>query len=331
MTLPRSVSCHPVHLRPLRESDADALCAAYGAGQDDDVDPARTPEEARTAILAYASDFASGRRLVYGIFREKELVGTGTITSADARAMNVGLWLSESARGGGLGMASVVALTEIAIRFLGADRAEIWCAPDNIAMTRIAERAGYEYVATLPRWMLRANGERFDQSVWRLDARVWTPRASVRVANEPAEPESWRVWSAVACHLRTRYTIAEDKPYYCELAVPVTLHGASYWQTVCVQQSSAADEEWLVLRAPVGGESMLSHTAAVHHNANLVAGALAVEDGFHVLRYGVSPNAITTDGIDRIVRILADEAVNLRTARVATTSHHFNAFSEFAD
>jgi RimJ/RimL family protein N-acetyltransferase len=331
MTLPRSVTCHPVHLRPLRESDAAALCAAYGAGQDDDVDPARTPEEALALIFAYASELGSGSRLVYGIFCDRELVGTGAVTAADARAMNVGLWLSQSARGRGFGTAAVIALTEIAIRCVGADRAEIWCSPENAAMIRIAERAGYEYVATLPRWMLRANGERFDQCVWRLDARAWTSRADIRVAHEPPESDSWRVWSAVASHLRTQYAVAEERAYYCELAVPVSMHGASHWQSVCVEQSRAAAEEWLVLRAPVGGETMFSHTAAIHHNARLVAGALAVEDGFHVLRYGVSPSVITTDGIDRIVRILADEAVNLRTAFVATPLHHFHAFSEFAD
>ena len=332
MPLPESVHTARVQLRTLRLEDADALCTAYGTGALEDADPCRTPDEARAAILTWARDFAAGDRLVYGIFSADVLVGTGVITPSDARAVNIGLWLAESARGAGVGTAAVSALTEIGVRCVGAERAELWCEPTNVAMMSVAARVGYTHVAALPQWRLRSDGTRRDVSMWRADATAWTPLDDVHLAMAPAPmSEADRVWALVTGHLRARYAIAVELPLFCELAVEVERADGVHVQSVLVHQSRVAGRPWLTLRAPVGNEQALSHHAALHHNTVLAAGALALEEGMFVLRYGLPPTSITVDGIDCLVRLLADEAVRLRAQTRATISHHSTAFADFAD
>ncbi len=336
MSLPHSLSCPRIHLRVLRASDAEALRTASRGVELDDVEPSRTLPEARIAIQTYENDIATGKRLVYGIFRADTgaLAGVGTITPTDARAMNIGLWLATDARGLGLGAATVVALSDVAVRWAGADRLELWCDPTNTAMVRAARSAGYQHVATLPSWTLRADGVRYDQMLWTLAASTWTPRDDIRVVEVDAAPaltQSERVWSSVSSFLGTRFAIASEAPMSCELAVEVTLPECTQRQRVLVEQSWAFDQPWLILRAPVGDETLLSHSAALHHSALLAAGALTIERGMHVLRYGVPPNSITVDGLTCLVRMLADEAVRLRAFRAPTAHHHATAFAAFAE
>ena len=333
-----------IRLRRLVSSDGTALHAAATCSHDLDpsVERIDSIEMALDVIAAYARQFELGVRFVYGLFDGEALVGCGAIqpTDIDRRratpsggasaevtiaACNVGLWLVDTARGHGFGAEVTGALATTAFRWLGAERVELWCEPSNEAMVHIAEKLGFAHVARLPRWVRATDGTWRDQTIWRLDR---DPAIDLAVSEPVGDPH----WLPIRAHLCARYSIVIETERTIAIAVDVAFaSGQRFVQHVVVERGAVGCMPWLLIRTPIAREDALTPRTALLHSASLAAGAVTLEAGYYVLRYGVDPLGLHSARLDQIVMLLAHEAVRLRERDVAEDGAVSDAFAAFTD
>ena len=319
--LPSLLRTSRICLRRLQRDDAPALYAAIASTPDLDpsVEPLASATDALGAIAAYARQFEHGARFVYGIFDADALVGCGAIQPTEVGACNVGLWLASVARGRGFGTATIAVLAAAALRWLGVERVELWCEPTNAAMVRTAQRVGFTHEATLRRWV---RGR--DQMIWRLEQ---APDVELDAAAPVAGD---RTWAPIRAHLHARHPVVAETERTLAIAVDVAFaSGARFVQHVVVECGEVGHSPWLMIRTPVAREDVLAPRAALLHVATLAVGALALEDELYVLRHGIAP--VAGGHLDKIISMLAHEAVRLRELDVAEPGAIAHAFAAFTD
>lgn len=344
---PDALTTPRLQLRCLQQADAPQLRDAFLRSRDDleeQTEPVDTLEAASAAIARYAALFEGARShgpasLVYGLFDpgSRELVGCGAIEPAQPRAFNLAVWIDAAARGRGHATAAIATLTAAAFRWLGAGRTEIWCDRTNHGMVRIAERVGYTHEVTLRRWSLPSAGDQRDQMIWRFDADAYPTSNLVELAISTDEPRprasrSEEAWARLAAHLVATHAVVREGDQSCELAVEVVFDsGRRHLQPVIVEQGDVGGGPWLIVRALVGPDDLLSVHTALQHSATLAAGALTLENGHYVLRHGAAADEITPRGVNRIVWFLAREAARLREGEGVGVEAQVQAFAGYID
>lgn len=94
------------------------------------------------------------------------LGGCGLHPRAEPGSYEVGYWLREDACGHGVGTELGSALVQIAFDALSAHRVELWCATDNPASGRIAEKLGFTEDGVLRARRPGGDGSRTDMRVF---------------------------------------------------------------------------------------------------------------------------------------------------------------------
>lgn len=322
MDIPTSLRNAALHLRRLDLSDALALmAAARAAGHVDGLDACGTLHEARALIARYELEAQRGSQLVYGVFSPDgaTLLGCAHVMPVSS-AVQIGTWLTASARGQGLGRASIAALCELCDRWLGAPRLELWCALDNTPMRRIAAACGFREIASPG-----------DHGCWLREERVSEPTLFALPDTRPRPTQIESVWTCIVEHLHATHEVTDEWATACDVALEVPLAEGATRQIVTVEHGSVGGAPWLMLRATVGPQDRIDGREALRHNGTLAIGALAIEDGLHVIRHGVCPAGIGVDGIDRLIEHVGHEAARLRQRGKPASSPHFAAFAAFAD
>jgi hypothetical protein len=95
--------------------------------------------------------------------------------------------------------------------------------------------------------------------------------------------------------------------------------------------AEAHAQAWLVIQATVDHEDRWVSRSALHYNATLAIGAVALVAGDYVVRHAIPLGRSTIEEIDETIAILAEEAAALRCSFVAGSSHADTPFAQFAD
>lgn len=142
---------------------------------------------ARAYLQYYATEQASDRGRLYGIWRDGILSG-GTLFrafDADAGVCEIGVWLSPQAEGNGLVSCAVTHMIDWAVQVRGMVRVEWHNDPDNIRSAAVARRVGMTREGVLRSTSVR-NGRRHDTEVWAVLASDWL--AGRAVHNDVGNP-----------------------------------------------------------------------------------------------------------------------------------------------
>jgi RimJ/RimL family protein N-acetyltransferase len=148
-------------LRSWSAADADALLAAY-------TDPeiqrwhARTVEsrqEAEDLITQYNQGWQKEAAASWAI-TDPAVLGRVAfrIIDLDGGTAEIAYWVTAAARGRGVAVRAVIALSRWALDDLGLHRLDLQHAVANTASCRVADKAGYAYEATLRSSVLHADG-----------------------------------------------------------------------------------------------------------------------------------------------------------------------------
>lgn len=98
----------------------------------------------------------AGRSLSFAIWCSDQLIGQitlGGISYGAQRGAHIGYWIDQSYANRGLMTAAVVEVTRFAFDQLRLHRIEIALRPENSASKRVAEKAGYMYEGSRPRYL----------------------------------------------------------------------------------------------------------------------------------------------------------------------------------
>jgi RimJ/RimL family protein N-acetyltransferase len=117
------------------------------------------------------------QRLPVGIFDASTglLVGCSGLERIDwqVRDFEIGYWLRPSAQGHGYAHETVMLLTTLAFRRLGANRVQIRMDPRNSRSERVAQRLGFEMEGTLRNCMPDVNGAPSDRRIYALTPELY--------------------------------------------------------------------------------------------------------------------------------------------------------------
>ena len=331
MDTPTCLATSTLVLRRLNLADASTLRAAYlAAGDVVGMESCATVEDAAVAIAAFELDARRGARLVYGVCDRATgaLHGLASLMATPTGAAQIGIWLTASTRGAGVGRAAVAALCEVAARWLRPSALELCCDAENAPMIRVAERLGFTRTATVPGWSPRPDGTHADLVIWRARPEA---TATLEVVASSIPDLRACLWTAASVHLTATRSVRAEAPLACELAIEVVLPSGSCSQIVVVELGTAGGRPWLMLRAPVGREDMLEVTDTLRHNATLAIGALALAAGGHELRYGMFAESTSVAALDGAIDLLAHEAARLRMLGRSSAASHAAAFAAYAD
>ncbi len=162
-------------MRPLEPWQAAEFAAYTDAHRDELADTipwAETVVDEQTAhsfLQRYADGAANDERRIYGLYVGGELVG-GTLFRVFDLACStceIGVWLSEEARGRGLVTEAVRAMVDWAVDVRGIHRVEWRCSPENTASSAVAKRLGMRLEGVL-RESFTHRGRAEDVEVWAL-------------------------------------------------------------------------------------------------------------------------------------------------------------------
>ena len=132
-------------------------------------DGRRRADRADSFLQRYADGAANDERRIYGLYVGDELVG-GTLFRVFDLACStceIGVWLSEEARGRGLVTEAVRAMIDWAMDVRGIHRVEWRCSPENTASSAVAKRLGMRLEGVL-RESFPHRGRAEDVEVWAL-------------------------------------------------------------------------------------------------------------------------------------------------------------------
>jgi RimJ/RimL family protein N-acetyltransferase len=158
-------------LRPWREDDLDAVWAAV---QDPELrrwnDTGSGSRADAAARLARRRDWSSGDHASFAVVGASsgELLGSVSLHSID-RDMGdaeVGYWTVASARGRGVAVRAVLAVSAWAFADLPVDRLQLFHAVENAASGRVAAKAGFTLEGRLRRSHRYGDGVKHDELLW---------------------------------------------------------------------------------------------------------------------------------------------------------------------
>ena len=122
-------------------------------------------------LLGMRGRFDLGLDFTFGIFVGGEgrfIGGTGLHPRVGPDALEIGYWIDRDWQGRGLVSEAVQALCAVAVKFMGARRVEIRCAPTNARSRAIPERLGFHLDGTLREAGMSGIGEVEDRMIWTL-------------------------------------------------------------------------------------------------------------------------------------------------------------------
>ena len=158
-----------VLVRPLRESDAQALFEAVAESRDHlrpwlpFADEHQTVQESRDWILHEMANWLLRENMIAGIWETTTNRYVGGIglhpRNWESRYFEIGYWLRASATGHGYTTEAVHLLTDYAFTQLAATRVEIRCDERNVRSAAVAQRLGFMQEARLRNEQLAPDGK----------------------------------------------------------------------------------------------------------------------------------------------------------------------------
>ncbi|WP_138735909.1 GNAT family N-acetyltransferase [Modestobacter excelsi] len=165
---PVSLSVDELMLRPWREDDAEAVCAAsrdpllrrWNGEERTTLDGARAW---LTRIAGWSTEHCSWAVEDGGV-----LVGSMSLHEIDlAQAVGeVGYWMVPAARGRGIAVRCTRAVCRWGFAALELDRIQLFHAVENTASARVAAKAGFTQEGRLRRSYRYPDGVRHDELLW---------------------------------------------------------------------------------------------------------------------------------------------------------------------
>ncbi|PZF96760.1 GNAT family N-acetyltransferase [Micromonospora deserti] len=155
---PATASAPELVLRPWRDTDAEALLAAYR----DPVlrrhtrVPVTNPAEARRWLAGTRADWHAGRRFSFAVVEphpgEATLVANVVLKNVapGTPGAEVGYWTAAPARGRGIAAHALETLSRWAFCRFGLSRLDLLHQVDNPASCRVAEKTGYRLAEVVP-------------------------------------------------------------------------------------------------------------------------------------------------------------------------------------
>jgi RimJ/RimL family protein N-acetyltransferase len=155
-------------LRPWREEDAPAVCAAC---QDPEI-LRWIPMIPRPYTLEDARAFVSGEADLgphqFAIEEDGRVVGSIGLRVNDSGTGHVGYWCTREARGRGVVTRALRRVCAYGLDDLGLERLELITDPDNVASQRVAEKVGFAREGVLRSHLLHPDGRRRDSVMFSL-------------------------------------------------------------------------------------------------------------------------------------------------------------------
>jgi RimJ/RimL family protein N-acetyltransferase len=164
---PLEITAGAVHLRPPRDSDADAVFAAC---QDAEIQRwTRVPSpyrrsDAETFVSRVAPEgWTSGTAATFLVLDSTTaaLLGSVGLHRIAAGGAEIGYWIAADARGRGIGTRAVGAVVRWGFGGLGLERITWTAAVGNIGSWRLVQRLGFQFEGTLRKGLLQRD-ERVD-------------------------------------------------------------------------------------------------------------------------------------------------------------------------
>jgi RimJ/RimL family protein N-acetyltransferase len=181
---PVELDAGPVHLRPWREDDADAVWAAQRDPEIRKWAGGRGVESREDAVALLRRLTGSEDRASWAVVEPATgtLLGSVSVHSIDrAQAgASVGYWTAPAARGRGVAPAAVDAACRWVFEALAVERVELCHAVENPASARVAEKAGFLFEGKLRRSFRYGDGVKRDEMLW------------ARLSDDPVPPFSSR-------------------------------------------------------------------------------------------------------------------------------------------
>lgn len=155
-------------IRPWREEDAPAVCAAC---QDADIQH-WMPLIPRPYTLEDARAYVTGALELgphqYAIEEDGRIVGSIGMRVNENDTAHVGYWCAREARGRGIVPRALRLLSRYAFEELQLGRVELIADPDNTASQRVAEKVGFTREGVLRSHLLHPDGRRRDSVMFSL-------------------------------------------------------------------------------------------------------------------------------------------------------------------
>ena len=155
-----------VVLRPWRMDDVPAVAAAC---QDAEIErwlalvpQPYTEDDARSYIERCIDAGEDRRPFAITDASTAELVGSIDMYTNRLQTGHVGYWVASQARGRGVAVDALRALSRWAFESLGLGRVELVTDPDNVASQRVAEKAGFQREGVLRALLPQRDGTRRD-------------------------------------------------------------------------------------------------------------------------------------------------------------------------
>jgi RimJ/RimL family protein N-acetyltransferase len=190
---PPSIETARLLLRPLRDTDADALWEAVEESRAELERWIRWPtrvgavDDVPRMIAAARAASAAGESRELGLFRRdgRHLIGGSNlrVLNGDVPSFALAYWLRTAAVGNGYMREAVRALTGVALGRMCARRVVIACDPGNRRSARVAEACGYSFEARLRNEIVSPAGEVRDVLIY---AMIDTDPAARALVNDSA-------------------------------------------------------------------------------------------------------------------------------------------------
>jgi len=153
--VPHRIETDRLTLRRYRADDAEQMSRVILASKDHlatfmpwaRAEPL-SPVDRAELLDRFVADYDEGRDFAMGIFTrdtDTYVGGTGFHARLGPGALEIGYWISSDNQGKGYISEAVLALTQVALVLVGAERVEIHHVPENIASRAVPRRCGYSY------------------------------------------------------------------------------------------------------------------------------------------------------------------------------------------
>lgn len=184
--LPEEILGQRVMIRPYRPGDGAAVFEAVNETRDNLLpwipwaNEHQTIEESEAMVRRACGNFILREDLTMAIFQletGRYLGGTGLHRiDWNARAFEIGYWIRASGQGQGYVSETVLALTQMALDRLSANRVFIRCAEGNNRSWAVPERLGFHYEGTLLNQVRESDGTLHNMRHYVMTPEIWAAR-----------------------------------------------------------------------------------------------------------------------------------------------------------
>lgn len=323
-SLPRALSTPRLRLRWLDAGDGAALHDAIAHVEPGaEIERSHSVADSAALVRLYRAHLRLGARAVYGIFSgddDATLLGTVQLAPSvfSATAIVLSYWLDSRHRKKGYATEAAGALTAFAFTALELTRVELYCDVANRDSAAIARKLGFVLEGTLPRWLRVGEHER-DMMVWALPREQLSPSLLAQVTidkNERLLDENDKraaLWNELVEPLVARHKIRARHVGLVVIELRVSAADQHYLQELSLELGTKADgAPWLLVKALIGGESLMDARLGLRHNAALAVGAITIENGALLLRASLDPDSLDVERLAPMVQLVAEEAARLR-------------------